>query len=182
MNYNSPKWSSNKLADLNAAKENTLKVQGRPAILLPTLTLDENHRVAPKESTIKKILEVLRDTGNYYRWAGLGPVDYVTYIERDGSQKNLTLDWKIFYSQLSKDVVFVQFSPGSTSEIEQRAITPFETMKVIGAAVFGMVLKKISWGEVATFRTERRKQPEAPTVKPIVVDPATVSNEAYLNS
>ena len=183
MNYTNPQWSSNDLKLINEAAEGKLTLFGKKAVLLPTLPLKEEDRVAPSPTTVKMVAEHLRDTGNWYRWdSNLGGIPQVAFITRDGTP-NLMWNWLDFRTLLTNEFVFVSFTPGRTDAIERRVnnvVSGHEVMVILSALVHGTVLKKINWSAIAEFKVERRQ----PEIKPVVVvkreDPASISNRAYL--
>jgi hypothetical protein len=158
-----------------------LKLRGRPCLVIPSVTVDENLRVKPSDKTIKQCLEAMAGSGLFYRWStGLGGLDRLVKIDSKGIPQWLA-EWQRFRDEIQNFFILVNFAPDGTL-VQRLYLTGFETMAFAGGAIHGKLLPRLTNNDLAALRI-KFAEPVRPAVvvnKP--VDPAVLANEKYLNS
>jgi hypothetical protein len=91
-----------------------LKLRGRPCLVIPSVTVDENLRVKPSDKTIKQCLEAMAGSGLFYRWStGLGGLDRLVKIDSKGIPQWLA-EWQRFRDEIQNFFILVNFAPDGT--------------------------------------------------------------------
>jgi hypothetical protein len=143
--------------DIKAAQAGTYIHNGRPVLVLPTLTPTGVNRVYPSEQTQNQVLTVLRDSGFFYRYdQGLHSKVFKVYkIDSEGCSKWVM--WQDIKREVESRFVLMQFSLNSKGLEIREQITSAEAESILSAGMWGNVLKLLKINELMQFRVKAQE-------------------------